>query len=265
MPAKASPILTSLATLLTAPLAHRDILAPSLREFVTTILTVPLLPNRLLPAIGPFSARLPLASLNLVPLDILDSPALVASEPKIHLLANLALLMPPRYTVLPPAAFATYLQLAALLMNALPTNALEPAASKPGAASNWADDDSDDETETTVTVVSSFESRDALPQLDEKTRKRLLTLPSSEHIASLLRAGQSQALLPHVISFCFALSTVWPTRRDKVLTTFMAYNKGGLVREIYRGFVRRSPLGRDDSFADITSTLLLRVVLTAHI
>ncbi|EIW51561.1 HECT-domain-containing protein [Trametes versicolor FP-101664 SS1] len=252
MPAKASPILTSLATLLTAPLAHRDILAPSLREFVTTILTVPLLPNRLLPAIGPFSARLPLASLNLVPLDILDSPALVASEPKIHLLANLALLMPPRYTVLPPAAFATYLQLAALLMNALPTNALEPAASKPGAASNWADDDSDDETETTVTVVSSFESRDALPQLDEKTRKRLLTLPSSEHIASLLRAGQSQALLPHVISFCFALSTVWPTRRDKVLTTFMAYNKGGLVREIYRGFVRRSPLGRDDSFADIT-------------
>ncbi|KAI0632541.1 HECT-domain-containing protein [Trametes polyzona] len=252
LPAKPSPVLTSLATLLTAPLAHQDILTTSLREFVITILTVPLLPNRLLPAIGPFSARLPLASLHLVSLDILDSPQLSSLEPKIHLLANLTLLMPPRYSSLPPPAFATYLQLAALLMNALPTNALEPRENKPGTAANWGDDDTDDESETQVTVVNSFEPRQSLPQLDEKTRKRLQTLPSSDHIASLLRAGQSQTLLPHVISFCFALSTVWPTRRDKVLTTIMAYNKGGLVREIYRAYVRRSPLGRDDSFSEIT-------------
>lgn len=137
-------------------------------------------------------------------------------------------------------------------MNALPTNALEPTAAKLGTAS-WADDDSDDEAETQVTVVTSFQPKQPLPQLDEKTRKRLQTLPSSDHIASLLRAGQSQTLLPHVVSFCFALSAVWPTRRDKVLTTIMAYNKGGLVREIYRGYVRRSALGRDDSFTDITS------------
>ncbi|KAI0669125.1 HECT-domain-containing protein [Trametes maxima] len=251
VPASASPILTSLASLLTSPFAHQGILALSLREFVANILTIPLLPNRLLPAIGPFSTRLPLASLNLVSLDIVGSPALSSSESKVHLLANLTVFMPLRYSTLPPPAFSTYLQLAALLMNALPTHALEPQ-DKREAAANWADDDSDDEPETQVTVVSSFEPRQTLPQLDEKTRKRLQALPSSDHIASLLRAGQNEALLPGVIAFCFALTTVWPTRRDKVLTTIMAYNRGGLVREIYRVYVRRAPLGRDDSFAEIT-------------
>ncbi|KAI0357322.1 HECT-domain-containing protein [Trametes cingulata] len=252
VPAKPSPILAPIASLLVAPVTHQEILALSLREFVLTIFTIPLLPNRLLPALGPFSARLPLASLNLVPLDILDSPSLSSLDAKIHLLANLAAFIPPRYSALPPPAFATYLQLASLLMNGLPTHALEPRENKPGAASNWADEDTDEEHETQVVVVSSFEPKQRLPQLDERTRKRLQTLPSSDHIASLLRAAQNQTLLPGVISFCLALTTVWPTRRDKVLTTFMAYNRGGLVREIYRGYVRRSPLGRDDSFTEIT-------------
>ncbi|CDO70815.1 hypothetical protein BN946_scf184801.g6 [Trametes cinnabarina] len=251
VPAKPSPILAPLATLLTAPLAYQDILSGSLREFIVTILTIPLLPNRLLPALGPFSARLPFASLNLVPLDIIDTPSLSSLESKIHLLANLAAFMPPRYAALPPPAFATYLQLAALLMNALPTHALEPR--QENSAKSWADEDTDDEeSETLVTVVTSFEPKQRPPRLDEKTHKRLQTLPSSEHITSLLRAAQNQTLLPGIISFCFALCTVWPTRRDKVLTTIMAYNRGGLVREIYRGFVRRSPLGRDNNFSDIT-------------
>ncbi|KAI0820473.1 HECT-domain-containing protein [Trametes gibbosa] len=253
LPAKPSPALTSLASLLTAPLAFPPLLASHLRQFILDIFTIPLLPNRLLPAIGSFSARLPLSSLDLVSLDILDSPSLSSPVPKIHLLANLALLMPPRYSSLPPPAFATYLQLAALLMNALPANALEPREDK-SAATIWADadDTSDDDIETQVSVVASFEPKQSLPQLDDKTRKRLQTLPSSDHIASLLRASRTQSLRPHIISFCFALSTVWPTRRDKVLTTIMAYNKGGLVREIYREYVRPSPLGRDDSFSEIT-------------
>ncbi|KAH9890126.1 HECT-domain-containing protein [Cubamyces lactineus] len=251
VPAKPSPILALLATLLTAPLAHQAILAEPLRELLCTILTIPLLPNRLLPAVGPFSARLPLASFNLVPLDIIQSPELASLESRIHLLANLTAFMPPRYSALPPPAFATYLQLSAILMNSLPTHALEPKENQPSSAQNWADADTDDEGEIEVTVVTSFEPKQSIPPLDERTRKRLQTLPASDHISSLLRAGQSQTLLPSIISFCFALSTVWPTRRDKVLTTIMAYNRGGLMREIYRGYVRRSPLGRDDDFAEI--------------
>lgn len=31
-----------------------------------------------------------------------------------------------------------------------------------------------------------------------------------------------------------------------MLSTLVVYTGGGLVRELYRGFVRASPLGRDD-------------------
>ncbi|RDX43479.1 HECT-domain-containing protein [Lentinus brumalis] len=249
---KQSPILSPLAALLAAPLSIPDLLPLSLRELLLSILTIPLLPNRLLPALGPFSVRLPLASLDLVPLDIINDPALSSTESKIHLLANLAAFAPPRYSALPAPAFATYLQLCALLMNGMPEHALEPPENKPDATKIWADDDSDDESDTLVEVVSSFEAKPPLPQLDDRTRKRLQTLPSSDHISTLLRASQNDKLTPSVISFCFALVTVWPTRRDKVLSTMVAYNRGGLVREIYRNYVRSSPLGRDESYPDIT-------------
>ncbi|RPD62864.1 HECT-domain-containing protein [Lentinus tigrinus ALCF2SS1-7] len=251
---KQSSILSPLATLLTAPLSIPDLLPLSLRELLLSVLTIPLLPNRLLPALGPFSVRLPLASLDLVPLDIINDPALSSIESKIHLLANLAAFTPPRYSALPVPAFAVYLQLCALLMNALPTHALEPPANRPDATKSWADgDDSDEEIDTKVEIVSSFEELQSLPQLDERTRKRLQTLPSPDHISTLLRASQNAKLTPTIISFCFALVTVWPTRRDKVLGTMVAYNRGSLVREVYRSYVRSSPLGRDESYSEITN------------
>ena len=139
-------------------------------------------------------------------------------------------------------------------MNALPTHALEPPENKSDPAKNWADEDSDDEPETTVQVVTSFEPKQDLPPLDDRTRKRLLSLPSSDHIHALLRASQNQTLLGPLISFCFALSTVWPNRRDKVLTTVVAYERGGLVRDIYRTYVRSTPLGQDDTYSEIIGT-----------
>lgn len=146
-------------------------------------------------------------------------------------------------------------------MNGVPEHALEPPENKPDATKIWADDDSDDEADTLVEVVSSFEAKPPpLAPLDERTRKRLQTLPSSDHISTLLRASQNDKLTPAVVAFCFALVTVWPTRRDKVLSTMVAYNRGGLVREIYRNYVRSSPLGRDDSYAEITSACLLNVL-----
>jgi ubiquitin-protein ligase E3 C len=39
------------------------------------------------------------------------------------------------------------------------------------------------------------------------------------------------------------LETIWPGRRERVLSTLVVYTGGGLVRELYRGFVRASPLG----------------------
>ena len=226
----------------------------SLRELLLNIFTIPLFPNRILPALGLFSARLPLASIDVIPLDIINAPELQSLESKIHLLANLAAFMPPRYASLPPPAFATYLKLCSLLMNALPTHALEPPEDKRDAARNWADGESEDEEETTVEIVSSFQPKQQLPSLDDRTRKRLLSIPASDHITSLLHTSQNDALLDAIVAYCLALSTVWPSRRDKVLSAIVAYNRGSLVKQIYRTFVRSSPLGRDDAQAEIFST-----------
>ncbi len=249
-------MLSPLANLLLAPLSSPELLPTALRELLLSILTVPLLPNRLLPVLTSFSARLPLGSINLVPLEIANAPQLETIESKIHLLANLTTFMPYKYSSLSPPAFATYLRLCALLMNALPTHALEPPEARTDSLRNWADDDSDDsDDETRVEVVKSFEPRMQLPSLDDRTRKRLLTIPASDHITSLLRASQNTALLEPFISFSLGLSTVWPSRRDKVLSTVVAYNRGSLVKEIYQTYVRSSPLGRDDSQANISSKL----------
>jgi ubiquitin-protein ligase E3 C len=45
-----------------------------------------------------------------------------------------------------------------------------------------------------------------------------------------------------------ALNAVWSAKKDDVLAAAGIYaNGGGLVRELYRGYVRNSPLGRDDN------------------
>ncbi|KAF9816031.1 hypothetical protein IEO21_04206 [Rhodonia placenta] len=259
---KASPILPPLVSLLTVPLTHSDLLQVCLRDIVAHILTIPLLPNRLpLQSLTLLSARLPISSFNLISSsisDIVDSSPLSAVEPKIHLLANLVMFTPPRYAKLPATALDTYLQLIAMLMNALPTRALEPPLPKQDPARSWADDDDDSDNESTpqVTVVTSFDMNPApppLPQLDKRTLTRLQTYPSVQHLTSLLSAVQHHPSRLSFIAFCFALTTVWPAKRDKVLGTVVAFNGGGLVREVYRLYVRSSPLGRDEQSSAVTN------------
>ncbi|GBE82990.1 HECT-domain-containing protein [Sparassis latifolia] len=254
---KTSPSLPLLTTLITLPLSNAEFLRQSFQDFIIHIFSIPLLPNRLsLPLLTSLSARLPLSSIHVLSrsvADIVGNPLLSLPEAKVHLLANMTAFMPPRYEKLPARSFDTYLQLTAALMNSLPTQALEPPEKKQETSSHWADgDDADDEPR--VSVVSSFDAKLQLPQLDGRTLKRLQTLPSPQHLNSLLAATQSRSSRSDLLSFLFALTTVWPTRRDKVLSTVFAYNGGGLVREIYRSYVRGSPLGREDDAGSMTNT-----------
>ncbi|EED77212.1 predicted protein [Postia placenta Mad-698-R] len=187
---KASPMLPPHVSSPTVQLTRSDRLQVCLRDIVAHILTIPLLHSRL-----PFqsltlpSARLPISSFNLLSSstsDIVDSSPLSAVEPKIHLLANLVMFTPPRYAKLPATALDTYLQLTAMLMNALPTLQHHPSR-------------------------LSF------------------------------------------IAFCFALTTVWLAKRDKVLGTF-TIGTGRTVRDgdnssPLRGWVARAarnPLTLDE-------------------
>ncbi|PCH39963.1 HECT-domain-containing protein [Wolfiporia cocos MD-104 SS10] len=254
---KTSPSLPPLVSLITLPLSKPDLYNQCIRDVLLHILTIPLLPNRLpLQALSALSAVLPLSSLHLLSpsiADIVNNGPLSTAEAKLHLLANLVAFTPPRYSKLSADALNAYLELTTALMASLPTNAVEPP--EPNVANSnieWGDDE-DYEYETQVSVVSSFEPAPApLPQLDKRTRTRLQTYPSPQHLTVLLAAAR-QASQPILIAFCSTLTTIWASRKDKVLTALVAYNGGGIIRELYRLYIRSSPLGQDDQLSPLTA------------
>lgn len=231
---------------------------------MTYILSIPLLPNRLpLNSLTTLAPRIPLTALDTISIPrVLAQLDVLGLESRIHLLANLSVFTPPRYPVMSLRALAAYLQLTAEIMNSLPTHALEPPERNASTASgSWEDEDEDeDEPITRVEVVSSFAPPIVLPELDNKTRNRLQTLPSPAHVTSLLSASykfQVVHMRVALFAWCQSLCMIWPGRKDKVVSAVVAWRGGGLVRELYRDFVRGSPLGQSHQIsdaADLTST-----------
>ena len=220
------------------------------------MLSLPLLPNRLpLASLTHLSANLPLASASVLSPTIANE---LGVEAKVHLLANLAAFVPPRYPSLPAASLTALLHLMARIMSTLPLMALEPPSSSVsnGKQIAIAESDSDSDSEDLTHGSTSVSNAVPLPQLDERTLKRLQTLPSTTHISSVIRATQSHTTARIALcDFFFALCTVWPSRADPVLSTVVVSTSGGLVRELYRSYVRSSSLGGDDSLATLLGTL----------
>ncbi|CAL1705751.1 unnamed protein product [Somion occarium] len=247
-----SPALPILVTLLTSPFTVFPGASPpyteSLEDVFSFVLTTPLLPNRLPIASLTFLApRLPLNALYLIKADrVIQNTQNI--ESRIHLLANLAAFAPPRYSTFSPETMEVYLNLISMILYSLPMHALEPPlqqSSKTQETSTW-DDESDSDGEPQVTVVKSFQPKQVLPELDPKTRTRLQTIASPAHINSLLEATQRKSKIRRSLySWCVALSNIWPERRDKILGAIVVYGGGGLVRELYREYVRPSLLGKD--------------------
>ena len=203
-------------------------------------MTLPLLPNRFpLTSLTNFSANLALTNAFVLSPSISRLISVLGVEEKVHLLANIAAFAPPRYTTLSPASLATLLNLLAAVMMSLPTGALGPNQSAV-ASKQVAESESDSDLE------DSPVNQVPLPRLDERTSKRLQTLPTPTHISSLIRATQNHTMSR--IAFCdflFALCLAWPLRSDGVLSTVVVSTGGGFVRELYRGYVRSSPLGKE--------------------
>ncbi|KII83229.1 hypothetical protein PLICRDRAFT_180633 [Plicaturopsis crispa FD-325 SS-3] len=241
--AKSSASLPPLVSLVTSPLSSPR----AFPDLVVYILTIPLLPNRLpLASLTTLSSRIPYAQFT-----ALEPSRIVASLEGVsaaHLLANLLAFTPPRYSALPPPALGGYLHLFAALLAIFPANSFEPpkarsTPSRPTALSD-SDSDSDAPASTTVRVVSTFNAPPPLPSFDQRTTKRLLVLPSPSHIHSLL---STRAPRPALISFFCSLGVSWPAKWGRVLGAVVVHTGGGLIREIYRSYVRGTGLGRDDN------------------
>ncbi|KAG2359437.1 HECT-domain-containing protein [Suillus spraguei] len=227
------------------------------QSLVIHILTIPLLPNRIpISSLTALSAKLPLSSFSVLSTSIADLVSTIPLQSHVHLIANLYAFTSPRYAILPLSSLRTYLQLMTASLNILPAHALDPplASGARTSAMSWADDDDDDSEseQPQVAVVTSFAPTPRLPPLDARTQKRLQTLPSPSHLNALLKAAQhDRGALPDLVSLLVNLCTVWSTRKDKILSTLLLYGGGGLVREIYREYVRNSPLGKDENMSSL--------------
>lgn len=228
-----------------------ELYVQSFRDLVSHIFALPLLPYRIpLTSLSELSGQLPLAHLHVLSSCIPDIISATSTSSQINIIANLLAFTPPRYTTLPVSSLKAYFQLLSALLNVLPPHALEPPLPQDSQTpTSWADD-SDSDSERPIDIIAS---RSALPPLDSRTRKRLQTLPSSSHLNSLLKRAQNHPeLLSDLVSMLFSLDLVWPSRKDKVLTTLLLYGGGGLVREVYREYVRATPLGRDENISSLT-------------
>ncbi|KAJ7249220.1 hypothetical protein B0H12DRAFT_701469 [Mycena haematopus] len=239
------PLLVPLATVAFSTFTTaNNAYAESLAGLISSILTIPLLPNRLpLPSLTQLSSHLPLASFALLAF----SPNTIALIDRIHLVANLMAFTPPRYAVLPAPALTTYLNLLATLFDSLPPHAFEESSIRTAAAAAAsADVDSDDESRPVVSVVSSFAIATppvTLPTLDARTLKRLSTLVTSTHLTSLLTVTQKHPDATRRALFCMflALEGVWPGKTSTILGAIVVGGGGtSVIKELWRGSVRRA-------------------------
>ncbi|KAJ4473402.1 hypothetical protein C8J55DRAFT_519409 [Lentinula edodes] len=268
---KSSPALPLLITLSTLPFSTLEVPSAeytlAMQGLFIHLLTIPLLPNRLpLHTLTYLSSHLPLTKMTVLyatpsgdnsnapsPLSefLLDMTNTDALGAKIHLIANLLAFTPPRYSKLPGPSLAAYLRLLGDVLNIIPPGALEgPSATSSAVQTRISDgynsDSDDDHTNIRVSIVSSFNTPapPALPILDSRTLKRLLNLPSPTHITSILSASKSLGSSRYpLITFIYAIYGVWPSKQNDILAHLWSWNGGGLVREIWRGWVRGGGLG----------------------
>lgn len=251
---KNNPSLPYLVKVLYLPLTHfspsSELFFRSYSGFVSHVLAIPLLPYRIpLTSLSELSGQLPLGHLHVLSSCVPDIISVTSTSSQINIVANLLAFTPPRYTTLPVSSLKAYLQLLSALLNVLPPHALEPPLPQDSRTlpASWADD-SDSDSDRPANIIA----RSALPPLDSRTQKRLQILPSPPHINSLLKpAQQHPELLSDLVSMLLSLNLVWPSRKEKVLTTLLLYGGGGLVREIYREYVRTTPLGRDENLSSL--------------
>lgn len=93
---------------------------------------------------------------------------------------------------------------------------------------------------------SSFDHQEILRHLDPHITERLVKISDIHHLASLSTKFPRDIWSQwSVASFLFTLATVCPTNRDNILGTLLECPDRKVVGELYKGFVKTSPLGRD--------------------
>ena len=259
---KTSPSLPLLMYLVTLPLStvppESSEYAHYLATIFTDILTIPLLLNRLpLDHLPKLISRLSLSTLYVLDPHITSIVQSSDIESRIHLASTIYMFLSPQYKVLPSPALSTYLRLWISLFNHLPTNFVPGSSKSQGTTkttkrkATWNKDNYESDDSIRVTVVDKFSTApllQPLPEIDDKTIKRFQNVIAAPHLTSIISATRSKpALFPYLIQYLFTLMATWPSSGEQILNIVLATTGGGLVRELYRELVRRSPLGKEEN------------------
>jgi len=258
--------------------------------FILSILSLPLLPNRIPLASLTALAGMPIESIllraNSSPFD--STLQTIDSKTAVHLLANILAFTGKRVATFSSSkVLCAYLRVLQILLDRLPVSILAQRAEtnsskgKPKEIETIVIQDSDDEEEVKISAVprSQFPtnsdpspaSSQILPEmeidsiekpsqqfsLDPKTLTFISTIASRDHLLALLQLSSrySSSSRPFLTAFLVSLLATWPAKRDDVISTVVygpssqtgsiaGERGGGLLRELYRGYVRTGALGK---------------------
>ncbi|PWN20875.1 HECT-domain-containing protein [Microstroma glucosiphilum] len=200
-----------------------------IKYFSEVILRIPVLPNRLpLLEFAQIAANFPLSEV----VDHLQSfggsPVKASSNHAIHQLANILSLSSQRITRFGDGkTLASYLAVITSLQDQVP-------------------------------VMSLTTPRTSTGEVDADTQKRLAVLPSVKHVSAILAvsAKSPSTTRPALYAFLCSLLFSWPEDTRNTVFNIVLYGlgveagiastalAGGFVREIWRGYLRSSPLSR---------------------
>ena len=242
-------------------------------EFTRQILTIPLLPNRIpISALTHLSTKMPFEG-------VLASVGAIVSqlqlEETVHLLSNLLAFGSKRVSLLPSKAFVAYLTTLQYCLDVIPTAFfahLDRARQPQKKANTSSQEESDaiaaDATEAIEDSDAPFarsavdrngvdgdvvmsEQQSTFPFIDSRTYTWLATLSAPAHLSAIVAAStkSSGTSRPALCAFFVSLLFAWPSHRERVINALLfagtgaSERGGGLLREIWRGYVRSGKLG----------------------
>ncbi|KAH8832744.1 HECT-domain-containing protein [Flagelloscypha sp. PMI_526] len=273
--AKTATVLPTVVSLSVRPMNDVSLIETSLLSVFTHILPIPLLPNRLpLTSLTVLSGKLPFQSMDAVELPLLEqlNSKRLGLEERAHLLSNLTTFVSPRFAKLPDASKRAFLHICTAILQSLPVGSLEmppsPSATKEAPVAT-ADSDSDSDViprGISVRVVSTFEQPAKPPKLDAKTYKRLTTLFTSPSLMPLLHSSTTDFSRRALYSYLNSLLSICGSnvRKETTITAILVTAGPGLIRELWRSYIRPSSLGKEGTSitqVDVKSVLPLTILL----
>lgn len=147
---------------------------------------------------------------------------------------------------MPPSSLIVFIRLLGTLLSALPLGVLDLGLDAQVEAASWEDDNEHPSADTALQSIFS--------SVDKRTQRKLQEIMSPAYLDLLLRLTQQYPqLLSDVLCLLMILNISWPTLKHQVFNTLLLYNGGGIAHQIYREYVRQSPLGCEKNLMGINN------------